>query len=56
MLGNLNFNDNIYCSFQLKDQNLCRVDVMIQYQSRCHGHNIIWKSTNVCGNLYCEFN
>jgi len=51
MLGNLNFNDNrIYCSFQLKDQNLCRVDVMLQYQGRCNGHNMIWYSTNVHDN------
>jgi len=42
MLGNLNFNDNrIYYSLQLKDQNLCQVDVMLQYQYRCHGHNMI---------------
>jgi len=51
MLGNLNFNDDrIHCSFQLKDQNLCRVDVMLQCQGRCHGHNMIWYSTNVYDN------
>jgi len=48
MLGNLNLNDNhIYCSFQLKDQNMCWVNVMLQYQGRCHGHNMIRYSISI---------